>query len=316
MRLSNARSRIALLACAALTLMACGGSSNGGFNPATGGLTIAVTDAAIDDVEQVVVVFTGVSINHQDGSPIRFDFDEPRAIDLLELTGESVEILVDNAEVPAGRYSWVRLHISAAADGTRDSYVIDSEGEFELFIPSGRQSGLQLNGPVTVPAGGQAAVVADWDLRQGLIRPQGLGGTYLLKPLIRLVDLSETGSIAGTIDPALLTAASCTGDLNTGRGNAVYVYEGANVIPADISELAPNPITTATIEVDTASGLPEYRLAFLPAGEYTVAFTCQASEDRIPPDVPDGDSYVDLIDFTPGQNAAVASGVTTVVNFE
>jgi hypothetical protein len=54
---------------------------------------------------------------------------------------------------------------------------------------------------------------------------------------------------------------------------------------------------------------------FLPPGDYTVAFTCQARDDVIPdPEQPEINAD-DEIEFTPGQNATVIDDQTTVVDF-
>jgi len=308
----------AVVCCALFTLTAaCGGGSSGGF-AASGSLTIAITDAPVDGVDQVVVEFTGISVKPQEGPPIDFDFDEPRSIDLRALTGDKTELLLDGASLPVGPYNWLRLHVNAELDGVLDSYVrrIDDGGQYELRVPSGGASGLQLVHQFNVLAGSETAFVIDWNLRQGLVRPPGLGGAYLLQPVLRIIDLAEYGTIAGSVSPTLLTAPGCTGNMNTGFGNAVYVFPGANVIPADIDGSESDPLTVAEVRLDDLSGNWEYQAAFLPPGQYTVAFTCQAGDDRVPdPDNPGGD-FSDDIEFTSGVNAAVNVGETTVVNFD
>ncbi|MEJ2523462.1 MAG: DUF4382 domain-containing protein, partial [Gammaproteobacteria bacterium] len=76
----------------ALALAACGGSSED--NPAVGTLNLKLTDSPVDSAQEVVVVFTGVELQHSDGERVSFDFcdfgNQPPdcpAIDLLALQG-------------------------------------------------------------------------------------------------------------------------------------------------------------------------------------------------------------------------------------
>ncbi|MDZ7828725.1 MAG: hypothetical protein U5K33_04305 [Halofilum sp. (in: g-proteobacteria)] len=52
-----------LLLAGALALAACGGGSSG----SSGSLSLGITDAAVDSVEEVNVVFTGITLQPQDG---------------------------------------------------------------------------------------------------------------------------------------------------------------------------------------------------------------------------------------------------------
>jgi hypothetical protein len=298
-----------------LLLAGCGGGGSGG-GAGSGTLTVAITDAPVDEVTEVVVEFTGVSVKPKEGPPLEFTLASPRSIDLRSLTGDNSELLLDGVEVPAGEYNWLRLHVNAEIDGTLDSYVMREDGgQFELRVPSGGSSGLQLVRGFTVLAGGDTAFVIDWNLRQGLVRPPGLGGSYLLQPALRIVDMAEYGAIAGTVDAALTADPACTSDPNTGAGNAVYVYSGAGIVPDDIDGNEPDPLTTAEVRYNGASGSWEYRASFLPVGSYTVAFTCQAADDRVPDPTAPGEDYSDLIDFTAGQDAEVTVGQVTTIDF-
>ena len=81
----------ALATSVALALVACKSDDD----PEKGKLAVAVTDAPVDGAEAVVVQFTGVEIQGP-GGPQSFDFNSPKTIDLLELTGdESLELLAE-----------------------------------------------------------------------------------------------------------------------------------------------------------------------------------------------------------------------------
>jgi hypothetical protein len=295
-----------------ILLAACGG---GGGSGGTGVVSLAITDAPVDGVDQVWVQFQSVELKPKNGSAIRFDFDTPLSVDLKTLDGNNTEVLLNKEEVPAGEYNWIRLIVNAAFDGEFDSYVMTETGDqVEIRVPSGE---LKLVSGFTVVQGGEASFVIDWNLRMGLTRPPGQDG-YLLKPAHRIIDMQAYGGIEGTVDTALLTRDSCTSDLNTGEGNEVYVFAGAGVTPDDVDGVDPDPVTTARVRLNDASGNYEYSLPFMAPGPYTVAFTCQAGDD-ISPDptvLPPPDPAADnAIEFTPGIDVTVVPDQTETVNF-
>lgn len=295
----------------AMFLAACGGGGGGG----TGTVSLAITDAPVDGVDQVWVQFQSIELKPKNGSAIRFDFDTPLSVDLKTLTGDNTEVLLNNEEVPAGEYNWIRLIVNAGFDDVFDSWVMTDMGEqVEIRVPSGE---LKLVSGFTVVRGGEASFVIDWNLRMGLTRPPGQAG-YLLKPAHRIIDRQDHGGIEGTVDTALITDASCTSDPNTGEGNEVYVFAGTGVTPDDVDDIDPEPVTTARVVLNQTSGNYEYSLPFMAPGTYTVAFTCQAADDVSPdPTVqPPPDPAADnAIAFTPGIDATVVAGQTETVNF-
>ena len=303
--------RISFAAVASIALTSCGGSSGGG----SGTLNLAITDSPVDGVEQVVVEFTGVSLKPRSGDEIDVVFDEPLAIDLKTLNSGNTAMLLDGEVVPAGAYDWIRLHVNAEFDSVLDSYVVeDGGGQVELRVPSGANSGLRLVSGFTVAAGGEASFVIDWNLREGLVLPNGQPG-YKLQPALRITDMQEFGTIAGMVDTALITDAACTSDPNTGDGNTVYVFPDAAVLPDDMDGVAPEPITTAETRLNDVSGNYEYSASFLAPGAYTVAFTCQAVDDQVPDDENPGADVDDPIAFTSGVDATVVADQTTTVDF-
>jgi hypothetical protein len=298
----------------ALLLAACGGGGGGGGS-GTGSLSLAITDAPVDGVDKVVVQFQAVEVKPKNGPAITFAFDAPLEVDLKTLTGDNTEVLLNNEQVPAGEYNWIRLIVNADFDGDYDSYVMTETGEqVEIRVPSGE---VKLVSGFTVVQGGEASFVIDWNLRMGLTAPPGQAG-YLLKPAFRIVDLQEYGGIEGTVDTDLFTGTgtSCTSDLITGEGNEVYVFAGAGETPDDVDGVDPEPLTTARVTLQT-TGNYGYAVPFLAPGAYTLAFTCQARGDVSPdPLVPAPDPAADNdIGFTPGVDATVVADQTTTVNF-
>lgn len=305
------RTRKILISRATCTLAACAlaGCGGSGGDAGTGQLNIAVTDAPVDGVTEVRVAFDGITLKPANGPQREYHFDTPRTIDLKALTDGRIESLLDE-RVPAGRYNWMKLDVNAEIDGVFDSYVIiDSGGQIELRIPSDR---LKLGNGFTVTQDGETAFVIEWNLRMGLTNPVGQPG-YKLQPSLRITDMTQWGAIAGTVETGLITDASCTQDSDD--GNVVYVFEGSPVVPDDIDGISPDPLTTADVRLNIATGNHEYYAPFLAPGNYTVAFTCQGTDDAVPDADMPGSPVDDAITFTNGISVMVANGDTTTVDF-
>lgn len=277
----------------------------------TGSLSVGVTDAPVDTAQEVIVEFSGVEIKPADGESISFNFtekcsDDPAAcqIDLLTLTNGVSQQLIDDETVPAGQYNWMRLMVNAEPN-TRDSYIVIDGEEFELSIPSGAQTGLKLNRGFVVPAGGAASFTIDFDLRKSVHEPGG-NGEYVLRPTLRIVDNAETGTLSGSVDPSFYDAAggTCTG--------AVYVFEGDVTEPDDVDgDLGgPDPITSAFVAYDD-NGEYNYTVGFLSAGDYRVAFTCDASADD-----PEVDDDSTTVSFPSTATVTITADGITTHNFQ
>jgi hypothetical protein len=299
---------------ASLSVLALAGCGGGGGS-STGSMSLAITDAPVDGVDQVVVEFTGVTLKPQGGSAFDVVFDQLLSVDLKTLHSGNTEILLDGEIVPAGRYEWIRLAVNAEFDNVYDSYVIEEGGgQVELRVPSGANSGLKLVSGFTVVAGGESGFVIDWNLREGLVQAPGQQG-YKLQPALRITDLQDYGAISGTVAAELVSGVSCTSEPNTGEGNAVYVFSGAGVAPDDIDGADPEPLTIADVRFDDVSDSYAYVVPFLAPGAYTVAFTCQAADDMIPDEDNPGADVDDAIVFTAGADATVVADQATTVNF-
>src|SRR5262245_35905391 len=257
-----------LLVAYLLCLAGCGGG--GGSAPGeTGQLKLSITDAPLDDATNVVVQFHAVAFKREGAPPERIETltPSPRQLDLMQYQQGRTAVLLDNIELPAGRYEWLRLIVDNEPN-VRDSYVVLTTGaECELIIPSGAESGLKLNRGFTLAAGGSVALTIDFDLRQSIHAPPGRRGTtpsctqaYLMRPTLRVVEDANVGAIAGTVDSALVT---------TDCKPKVYIYTGA-VTPDDVEEMTTgtdvDPLVVVNVPVQLGSAAYPYRAAFLTSG--------------------------------------------------
>ncbi|MEO9586076.1 MULTISPECIES: DUF4382 domain-containing protein [Marinobacter] len=281
-------------------LTACGGGDDSSSlsRGETGSVSVGLTDAPVDSAQQVNIEVTALVLQPSDGERRRFELELPAPVNLLDLQGGSFESLVTDEEVPAGNYNWMRIEL-----GDDNTVLLDDGSSHILTTPSAR--GVQTSG-FTVPAGGEVSLTIDFDVRKSLVNPVGQD-SYRLKPVLRLVDNSEVGTIEGTVAGELITQ-EC-GDVMTPEfaGN-VYVHEGSDAVPDDIGS-ENEPLVVAPVD---ENGTYTYTAAFIPAGEYTVSYTC--GDDLIEDDQEQPSD--DEIAFVGAQNVTVIAGETATADFE
>jgi len=297
--------RTALASLAVVLLVsACGGGSD---SPATSSVQVSLTDTPIEDADNVVVSVSGVAFKPEGSAPEVVENFAPRSIDLLQYQNGRTAVLLQDTPMQAGRYQWLRLIIDTQPV-VRDSYIVINGNECELNVPSGAETGLKMNRPIDVPADGSLALTIDFDLRKSVHAPPGQASGacttgYVLRPTLRLVNDANVGAIDGTVSFE-------AGAVPSGCKPNVYVYEGT-VTPDDMEETTAaspdvDPLVVVGVTIPDGSTSGTYRAAFIPAGSYTAAFTCD--DDTI-----DDQSLA----FVPPAGVAVAvqNNVISTVNF-
>lgn len=297
-----------LLTLTAAGLTACGGSGSDSSPVAqTGFLSLGVSDAPIHSAQKVCITFDDVELKLVgDEAPFLVDLPETK-VNLLDFQGMNAAPLLFNEEVPAGEYEWMRLVIDASrgsngglgdsgdpnvCDGDA-SYIVTDAGVYNLFVPSGDQTGLKLVNGFTVSVNASANFTAEWDLLNSITAPPGLSPDVILKPVIRLVNNAEVGALSGTVSADLATATDCE--------PAVFVFDNIDPNASDVG--VEDAVATGMVAaVDNGDGTTsyEYEIGFLLEGSYEAAFTC------------DG---VDLVEPAEGNPFDIVSGETTVIDF-
>lgn len=179
----------ALLVGAVLTAAACGSRSRPAPTPTgQGRLAVALVDAPVPQVSQVVVHVTKVTAHHEtEGwltiTPPGVSDASPLAIDLLTLQAPAQPLDLGLAALPPGRVSQLRLYVTQ----TGNHVVLAAGGaEVPLKVPSGPQSGIKVKGPWEILACNQTSLVIDFDAKKSIwFHPAKQGDEWILRPVIR-----------------------------------------------------------------------------------------------------------------------------------
>lgn len=279
----------------AVAVAACGGSGDGSGDGSIGGnstgtMSLGLTDAPVTTLSEANLNITSVEVKPAEGKSVTIQIETEDGrnsldINLLDFQGGKVAQLFEGQEFPAGQYQWIRLHLGA------DPYVVEElapDQKVFLFVPSGRQTGLKLNGGFAIPAGGSADFTIDFDVKKSILNPGGNapGGSnkYILKPAHRLIDNTKAGSIIGDVDYASINQdadlAACD------YQGSVYVYKGDLAVEeledlnADNLETDEGPLVVVPVKDQDTNGIYGFKAAFLPAGQYTIAYSCQDDDNE------------------------------------
>ena len=285
------RQSIVLASTALLVVLAgCGGGSGSAPADAMGRISLGISDGPISGASKVCIVFTEVELKGE-GPSTTITLDEPAKVNLLNFQGQNVFPLLFNEEIPAGEYQWMRLGVNAVrgtSGGASDtsptgdcvglaSYIWMEGGVFNLYVPSGAQSGLKLVGGFTVPDNDTVSFTAEFDLKKSIADPIGLLPDVILRPTIRLVNNDDVGTLTGQVGNDLATAFDSATE--TDCDPWVYVYDDF-AEPHNIG-LEDESVASAMVNSsETNEGVTEYHytVGFLPADmDYEVAFSCNGT---------------------------------------
>lgn len=282
----------------AVLLQGCGGGGGGGGSAGTGSVSFNLADAPVDTADHVVITVDKVILRRDGADDVVVDrFTIPALnltdadtfqIDLLDYRDGKRLLVIDGLTVPAGTYSQLILHV--LDNDVNYSYVDNGGVRTPIKQPSGD---LKLGG-FKVDADGVYAYTLDFDLRFAMTyNPIPSGGRYILKPRgVRLVSETQASHLGGTVAPALFdTDPQCATKADPTVGNVVYLYQGhaldttklVDVYDPDIATGVPAgavaPFAAANVR-QTLGGDWQYNFGYLPAGDYTLAFSCDAEGDQ------------------------------------
>jgi hypothetical protein len=289
-----------------VALQACDGDSGGGGN-ATAPVSFGVSDTPVMGLTSVVITIDRIILS-RDGRPdvVIDEFTSERpdgiktdtiTIDLLDYRGEDNLLIAGPVELNVADYQNLRLEI---IDEDMDlTYVVEELGgtkKKQLKVPSGE---LKL-GRFEVKNSGDQTFILEFGLRKAMTYNPG-PDRYILKPRgVRIVEVERGTTIGGAVNTDFFAgAAPCDGKIDPGDplsafvGNVMYIYQGIGLDPADFADnfdpdldqdAAPNSLEPYAAETVEESGT--YLFSYLSAGDYTLAFSCDAADDY--PIVDDG----------------------------
>ena len=269
-------------------------NGNSGNGPAV--INLGFSADTIDDVKQVVVEVDSITLVRSAGDDVTietFTIDELGVVgadsfqvDLLDYPGLNQLLVTRDLEASAQSYSSVRLEI---LDGDINrSYVMQSDDTLKRLNLAG--SALTLPG-VTLSSGA-GTVTITFGLARALQFREGNDDYLLTEDGIRVQDNAISASLTGRVDSTLFdTEAPCDTKEDPESGNRIYLYSAidldddplGDVFTTDSSNDVPDgtvaPYAVATLLEDGLTGAWQYALGFLPAGDYTLAFSCNADDD-------------------------------------
>ncbi|MGR5118885.1 DUF4382 domain-containing protein [Vibrio astriarenae] len=302
-----------LISALALVIVGCDSDSS---SPEVTPFSLAVSDAAIDEVDEVVITVSKVALK-SGSDPIVFDvylMDEegnpvdengelleegedpiPLSIDLLKYQGgESLE-LVNEQIIPVGEYQMC-LFVHDGDHPDYPSYVIETNNETQVPLTvkgegscptyngeTGNNIGvLFFNKKFTVNTPNNDYVV-EFDLRRGLKDATGQNEGYSIqRTSVSLINTITTGDISGDVASTVYDDCMTDTPSNTGYAHAVYLYQG-DVDLDSMGSFAPSeleqPITAANVVMNVEDNTYRYEFGFVSTGTYSVGYTCTANDD-------------------------------------
>jgi len=225
------------------------------------------TDAPADpEISSVEANVLGLDFRRDDGSSATLEFRSGELVDLIDLQdGDPLRLFTDE-ELPAGRYTGVRLLFDEDED---ENTVTAGNDEFPLLLADGEFAAVDFL--VEDEERSQEKLTLVLDLRQSLSFDEA-SAEYTLAPRLRAIRTDDAARIEGTVTVA------CPAGTSLATGGAIYLFSGADVQPDDLDGAGVEPFASTRV-VDPGLAAPRYALRFLPAGDYTLALTCTGNED-------------------------------------
>ena len=256
-------------------------------------------------MSEVVITIDGIELRRKDGDDCddipdsddcayidQFTLDgavvDTVQVDLLKLQGSDNQIIVEGIELEAGEYDQLRLSI--IDEDTNYSWVKEEASGDTLKLLKVPSDELKLGGFV-VESGGVQVFIIEFNLHKAMTynpSPE----RYILKPRgVRIVEVESAASIAGTVSDELFvgnTTSPCASKMTHTAGNVIYLYRGHGLAVANLADNFDRDVDKRVPDTDTAiapfasetvAADGSYEIAYLPSGQYTLAFTCEAEKD-------------------------------------
>ncbi|ROV61835.1 DUF4382 domain-containing protein [Vibrio ponticus] len=308
--------RLMILTVSLATLWGCGSDSDSGSSTKTTPVTLAVSDAPIDDVSEVVVVYSKVAfLPIGGGAPIIFDVfkqdengnpvDEvgdplppgaspiPLSVNLFDFQGSESKELIENQIIPVGDYKLCVFandgnhpeyssYVVNSNTSTKQSLTVKGDGNCPQGVGEMENAGvLFFNDTFSVNEQNNDFVL-EFDLRRGLKEDTSVGTDYTIqRTSVSLINTVTTGNITGEVMLPVYGACEVDSPSANGHAHAVYLYSGV-VEQANMGTFAGTgvmPIAAANVVSEDEGATYRYEFGFVEPGTYSVGYTCTANDD-------------------------------------
>jgi hypothetical protein len=255
---------------------------------------LATDPPADTSIRSVQVNLLGLDLRKSDGTTATLEFNSGELVDLLDLRDGDPMRLFTNEDLPVGSYTGVRLLFD---EDEADNAVTNSDGDIPLVLAEGSYAAVEFS--VEDQESSTEKLSLMLDLRQSLSYDKSKN-KYTLTPQLRSVSSDDAARIEGVVTVACPLGTALV------PGEAVYLFAGTNVSPDDLDGAKAEPFATTRVARSATTALV-YSLRFLPAGDYTLAFTCNGDEDELAVD--------DALLFRNVTNVRVTRGDVVLRNF-
>lgn len=176
-------------------LQGCSGNNEGEMNQPR--LIITLVDSPADyhqvniDIQEISLKTDGTDTNE---GWIKLDKFIPGVYNILEFTGGQ-ELPLADMEFPSGTISQIKLKL-----GKNNTLATDNHTS-TLLLANNLGDGYKFTVNQTISGGGTHFLRIDFDAAQSISK-LGSTGQMMLKPVLKLMSESNTGSISGEIQPA------------------------------------------------------------------------------------------------------------------
>ncbi|WP_090364839.1 DUF4382 domain-containing protein [Ferrimonas sediminum] len=278
-------------------IVACGGGdSDSDITPPppqeTGLLTVAITDAPMDDVEMVWLSLNELVMTDERGLQHRYAVHNPD-FDLLNFQGMDSHTLMSGLELAEGRYRNVHFTVHAG-NGNQGCAVENAQGRHGLQV----ESGYLPMADFTVEAGRHHTHTLEVDLYRGMFQNSE---EFEIRHIgINSVDNRHMGHVIGEMDPQWL--ADCEAEFASKSlpgglfKHLAYLYPDSVTGIAQMADSSTSrndqrvlPIAVTPIFIGE-QGDWHFVMGYLPKGNYRVGYSCLGHlDDPQTDDINDGE---------------------------
>ena len=287
---------LAMMAVLGLQGCGCGFDCSGSPKNSPATLNLGFSDAPVDDAREVVLEVSAITLRRAAADDVVVEtFTIPSLgvtdaesfqVDLLDYYGFAKVLVIQDLELPVGVYSAIVLSV---IDGdSNNSYVLQNDGSRKILDVTSSELVL----PGFTLTSGSSTFIVEFSLAQALLFNSVSDSYQLTASGARVQQESTAAAVKGQVDAALFDLqAPCDAKADPLLGNSVYLYSGINLVQTNLADIftpassnaipadAIAPYAVVRVVADNVNGGWVYSFAYLPAGDYTLAFTCAAEDD-------------------------------------